>query len=272
MSNKIMIDKEKIISIFKKTNSVNQTAKELGIGWSSCKRILNEYGYVTNPKNGNIDNYDLFKKIKTEEDAYWLGIMYTDGWIRSDTNKIGLGSIDLDLIEKWKNYTKSNNAIQIKTSDKLVGKQLPDGRVCKTARNFYILEFSSKQTKKNLILLGCLPKKSKILQCPTKDQVPDHLLWHFFRGCVDGDGWITYNNRYSIGLLGTQHFLEVLLSRLNILHYGDLHRKNNSDIWEFGIYKKELVEKILVQLYNNANIYMNRKHQSYLTFKGRSSI
>lgn len=120
-----------------------------------------------------------------------------------------------------------------------------------------------------------MPAKSKILQCPTSEQVPDHLLFHFLRGLIDGDGWVTYNiekHRYSIGLLGTQHFLENLLTRARILHYGNLYKKEDSNVWEFGCYKRENVEHILHLIYKDANIYMDRKYQSYLNFLGRSSI
>ena len=272
MSKKIIIAKEVIVPIFERTNSVNQTAKELGIGWETCKRILAEYNCQPQPKNGVVDPYNLFEHIKSEEDAYWLGIMYTDGWIRSDANKIGLGSTDLDLIEKWKVYTNSPNKIQVKVGKDYIGKSLPDGRTSKNVKDFYTLEFSSKKTKENLIALGCMPKKSKILQCPTQEQVEDKFLWHFLRGCIDGDGTIRYGARYEITLLGTQHFLEVLLTRLRILHYGSLCKDNNSDIWRFSIYKRELVEKVLNKLYTDAHIYLARKHESYLTYLGRSSI
>ncbi len=219
----------------------------------------------TLPKPGAADSYNLFNEIRTEEDAYWLGIMYTDGWIRSDSNKIGLGSVDLDLIQKWKEYTKSPNEIRIKKKENLNGK-----KTCKTAKDFYTLEFSSKQTKLNLIALGCVPKKSKILQCPTEEQISDELLWHFFRGCIDGDGWIRYNPRYEIGLCGTQHFIEVLMTRLKILHYGDFYK--NGSIVSFKIYKRKLVEKVLDKIYKDAHIYMKRKHDSYLKYIGCSSI
>ena len=272
MSKKIIIAREIIVPIFERTKSINQTAKELGIGWNACKRILIEYGCQSSPKNGVVDPYNLFNCINSEEDAYWLGIMYTDGWIRSDVNKIGFGSTDLELVEKWKNYTKSPNTIQVKKGKAQLGKSLPEGRTVKNAKNFYTLEFSSKRTKKNLIALGCVPKKNKILQCPTSEQVSDKFLWHFFRGCVDGDGTVRYGTRNEISLLGTQHFLEVLLTRLKILHYGSLHKKNNSDVWVFSIYKKKLVEKVLDQMYANAHIYLKRKHKPYLIYLGRSSI
>lgn len=266
--NKI-IPQEIIVPIFEKTHSVNATAKELKISWSTCKRILEEYKIETEPKSGTNDTLNHFSTISTPEDAYWLGIMYTDGWIRSDRNEIGLGSIDLDLIEKFKQYIGKDNKITVKLAENQIGRLLPEGRTVKTAHDFYTYTFSSKTVKNNLIKLGCFPAKSKILQCPTKEQVPDELLWHFYRGCVDGDGWISTNHK-STGLLGTQHFLEVLLTRLSILHYGTLHKKQDSDIWEFYITKVDLIKKVLNKQYENATVYMERKYKKYLFISNRA--
>lgn len=281
MSKKIEIDKEKILPIYERVGrSVDATAKELGINWSTCKRILQEYGVVTDSNRnqfGVYPIYNLFQKIENQYDAYWLGMLYADGWIRSDVNQIGLGSTDRELIEWFKDYTQSPNSIQTRKKDYMVGKLAPDGsgRVFQSSKPLYTLEFSCKLTKQNLIKLGCMPKKSKILQCPTQEQVPDLFLWHFIRGYIDGDGWLRWDDeshRYSFGLMGTQHFLEGILTRLQILHYGKIRKKEDSDICTFSIEKKALVEKMLHNLYDSADIYLSRKHQNYLNLIGRSSI
>lgn len=276
---KIVIEKDRIVPLYEQNHSINQTAKELGISWGACKRILQEYEIpLVSHSNqyGAYQQLDLFNQIKTEADAYWLGILYSDGWIRSDRNSIGLGSVDKDLIEKFKTYTGTTNTILIKSAKNLIGKTLPEGRKTKTAKDFYSLEFSSKITKENLIRLGCVPKKSLILSCPNEQQVPTELLWHFLRGYIDGDGWITYNtetNRYSVGMLGTKQFLEGITQRLKINHYGYIRKKNNTkDTYEFSVTKRKLVEQILDSLYNNATIYMERKHRKYVEYIGRSSI
>lgn len=279
MSKKIIINEENIIPIYQKTKSVNQTAKQLGISWNTCKRILNEYGVSTYTKAnqyGECIDVECFSSIKTEEDAYWLGIMYSDGWIRSDRNEIGLGSIDKEMIERFQTYTGTANQIQIKKPDYCKGKMLPQGRVCQTSKAFYTLTFSSKKTKENLKNLGCLPKKSLILCCPTIEQVPDQLLWHFFRGYVDGDGWIQYDthkHRYTIGFIGTQKFVEELTTRLKIQHYGKMKKQGDNGItFSFVINKKELVQKILNQMYFNSSIYLTRKHQKCQDLFGCSPI
>lgn len=279
MSKKIEIDRNIIEPIYEKTKSINQTAKILGIGWCACKRILDEYGIQTYSKAnqyGECVDIECFTSIKTEEDAYWLGIMYSDGWVRADRNEIGLGSIDRELIERFKTYTGTTNSIRVKAPNYGVGKTFSDGHTIKTSKEFYTITFSSKRTKENLKRLGCMPNKSLILRCPTKEQVSDELLWHFFRGYVDGGGWLRYNvdkHRYTIGFLGTQKFIEELTNRLQIQHYGHMKRKEeNGKTFSFSIDKKELVKKVLLNMYTNSSIYLMRKYQRCQDVFGRSPI
>ena len=274
MSKKIFIDKDIIVPIYEKTNSVNQTAKELNISWNACKRILNEYGIKVQRRNqsGIYIEYDLFSKIKTSEDAYWLGVMYSDGWIRSDRNEIGLGSIDLDLIEKFKQYTNSPNKIQIKEKNYAKGKKISsNNKIIKSSKTFYQLTFSSKKTKENLKNLGCMPAKSKILVAPNSEQVPDEFIFDFLRGYTDGDGSIRYGKKTNYTIIGTQNFLQQITKRAKINHYGKITRNNS--VYRFDIYKKEIVKKVLEKLYKNATVYLNRKYKIYLLSQdGSSSI
>jgi hypothetical protein len=50
----------------------------------------------------------------------------------------------------------------------------------------------------DLIKLGCVPNKTKKLQFPTIEQVPDNLLFSFIRGYFDGDGCIWIGKRKKI--------------------------------------------------------------------------
>ena len=51
---------------------------------------------------------------------------------------------------------------------------------------------TSEKTVNDLIDKGCFRNKTKILKFPTEDQVPKHLIHHFIRGYIDGDGSISY--------------------------------------------------------------------------------
>lgn len=263
--------KDNLIKIYEETKSINATAKKLGISWGKCKNLLLQHNvllYKNRNQYGEYNVYDLFEKIQSEEDAYWLGIMYSDGWIRSDRNAIGLGSIDLDLIEKFQKYTGCTNKILIKEKDYNAGKRFADSHIIKSSKPFYILEFCSKKTKENLGKLGCVPAKSKILTCPLEEQVPNSLLVHFARGYWDGDGWVTWKDgKYSTGCVGTKQFLEGLTNKLKINHYGKIREKENN-IFEFRIDKKVCVKSVLDKLYKNSKIYLDRKYNNYLLSDG----
>ena len=234
--------------------------------------FLKQRGEIMSKKFFIDREYDLFSKIETSEDAYWLGVMYSDGWIRSDRNEIGLGSIDLDLIEKFKQYTNSSNKIQVKEKNYAkVEKISSNNKIIKSSKTFYQLTFSSKKTKENLKNLGCMPAKSKILVAPNSEQVPDKFIFDFLRGYTDGDGSIRYGEKTNYTIIGTQNFLQQITKRAKINHYGKI-TKNNS-VYRFDIYKKEIIKKILEKLYKNATVYLNRKYKIYLLSQdGSSSI
>lgn len=220
---------------------------------------------------GEYRDYNLFSKIKNEQDAYWLGVMYSDGWVRSDRNSIGLGSIDIDLINKFQKYTECPNKILKKKKDYNVGRKFADGHLIQSSKEFYVLEFSSKTTKENLKNLGCLPAKSKILSCPTSEQVPDSLFLDFLRGYVDGDGWVVWNEkkkRYSFGFVGTENFIRQACERAKIINYGKIRKKTGEEQYEFYVSKKILIKKILEKLYKGSTVFLKRKYEIFLQSLG----
>lgn len=257
------INKTEVKEIYEKTHSINQVAKQLNISWDKAKKICLEMGYQSTKKNQHCEfvEYNLFQKIETEADAYWLGFLYSDGWIRSDRNEIGLGvqERDAEILEKFKEYIGTTNNIQIKQKEKIKKHTAPDGHIIEAKQNFHSLTFSCKKTKENLIALGCLPNKSKILHCPTIEQVPDNLLFHFARGVVDGDGSVRWGERKDFVICSASiNFLIELTTRMKINNFGVLYKE------QFRISKSALVRQVLEKLYKDSSIYLNRKFQVYI--------
>ncbi len=131
-----------------------------------------------------------------------------------------------------------------------------------------------KNLKKDLIKQGCLENKSLILKFPTEEQVPKHLIHHFIRGYIDGDGcYVLKKNKYigknkvtisygvSIEIVGTKNFCEGYINSLelhkNKIH--SLHKKENGvkRVMYGGKYSLKIINKI----YNNATIYLDRKYE-----------
>lgn len=132
-------------------------------------------------KNYNENYFDI---IDTSQKAYFLGLMYADGYISHSTRKngsvyyimsISLQVQDKSVLEKLRNeMNRPNELILVKTN----GKRNPQ----------YRFTVSGEKIHHDLEKHGCIERKSLNLQFPTT--VPEELMSHFIRGYFDGDGCI----------------------------------------------------------------------------------
>ena len=196
----------------------------------------------------------IFETINTEEKAYWLGFLYADGSVGSNEAKIELGLAEQDLhqIEKFRDFIGIQNKISYRKNTKS-----------------YRFSFRSKSCKEDLIKQGCVPKKSLVLQFPTKEQVPDKFLKDFIRGYFDGDGWFTNTEKcFQVGIIGTENFINGFLDSIENIDKKnkifDVHREDGAKRYVFGAYNDVL--NFLNWIYKDSNIYLDRKYASYLDF------
>lgn len=200
-----------------------------------------------------------FEKIDNEEKAYWLGFLYADGSVGSKEDKIELGLAEKDLkhIEKFRNFIGIQNKISYRDSSKS-----------------YRYSFRSSKCKQDLINKGCVPKKSLILKFPTEEQVPKELIRHFIRGYFDGDGWFTNTKEcFQIGIIGTEDFIKGFLDTIENINKNNkifnVHRENGAKRYIFGAYQDVL--NFLNYIYQDCNIYLDRKYEHYLDFINNGS-
>lgn len=246
-----------------------KTYKEIGETYNVNRKTVSKYlklsgvssneKYVRKVNPDKLRKYDynicesVFKKIDTEEKAYWLGFLYADGCINIGGSKIEL-FLKEDDVEHLKEYRKF-----LGLEEKPLFKKEKDGKIG------YRFEFSSYVVKNQLIKLGCLPQKTHILKFPTEEQVPRNLIHHFIRGYMDGDGCIyVSNNKISLEILGTYDFLEGYKNWVNLgnskiysFKHSEIKRACNSNTQALDI---------LSRIYNNANIYLKRKYEKYINF------
>ncbi|MCF0125345.1 MAG: hypothetical protein HUJ68_06250 [Clostridia bacterium] len=195
-------------------------------------------------------NKDIFEVIDTEEKAYWLGFLYADGSVGSTDYRVelGLSLEDIKHVEKFKAFIGLDNKISIREKTKS----------CRYA-------FKNKDFKQHLINKGCVPNKSLVLKFPTKEQVPKHLIRHFMRGYMDGDGWLSYTDKFNqIGFIGTLDFVEKAIEEFEIggNKIQNVHREDGAK--RYMIADKKRVVKFLNTLYQDATIYLDRKYENYL--------
>lgn len=216
-------------------------------------------------KNANIStskitfDENVFDIIDSEEKAYWLGFLYADGAVGSTDNcvEISLKILDAEHLYKFKTFLKAKRDVHL------------DFKV-KRCRFSAI----SKHFKERLIELGCTPQKSLTLKFPTEEQVPREFVIPFLRGYYDGDGVLSHDGGetrlvVNTGMLGTEEFLNNAFKYLpeGINHHIFKANKDGADECKQISWGKNDSKLILELLYNNANIYLNRKYFRYIKFK-----
>jgi len=211
-------------------------------------------------------NDHLFDVVDSEEKAYFLGMLFSDGNVcKSPTNNaitLKLNKRDRDILTRLSNLVFGTIRLYESKSD-----------------DSLMLKFSSPFLKQKLIELGCVPAKSLVLKFP---EIEPKLWRHFIRGYLDGDGSIPKCKTksktrfdYHLTIASTEQFCQtvknIILNATGI--EGTITKDKESvnrgnEITSVLAYKgNRRVERILDWLYENSLIFMERKHQKYLMLK-----
>jgi hypothetical protein len=228
-----------------------QIQKEFGITRESIRNFCKKINYkIKNFQNMLRCREDLFLEIKTEEDAYWLGFIYADGYISDDGKfELSLNYRDYEHLLKFAAY--SNFCI-----DKVIKKQ-------KVGEKYYRcrISFATQHLKERFFSLGIIPRKSLVLTYPMF--LDESLHRHFIRGYFDGDGSM-YKSKskkdISVSLLGTKDFLYILNKHIPGLDIKNIRQRNN--IFTLSFHSKQAFS-FLDFIYNNSTIYLQRKYDKF---------
>ena len=209
-----------------------------------------------------------FEHIDTEEKAYWLGFIYADGYVSRVNNSMRFGlSIMNDDIDHLRKFQKAIS------TDTPIHEYTVTSSGYKIGAKYCRIIIANDKFANNLVNQGCYEHKTKILEPPRF--LPKDLEKHFIRGFLDGDGSITQNNSkyglsYTIRWTSTDSMLLWIMSHLIdhdiIQHPYKLYKRRKTDTvssFEFG--GNNLTKKFLDYIYNGASIWLDRKHNRYLS-------
>lgn len=216
------------IPIHQKTHKINKTlaqkilkraseipgqtsklAKEFGLSNAAVVNLFKKediISYGSSFKSTQVSdtvNINYFDKLDSPVKAYILGLFYSDGYASTEKNTsvIALQDQDKYILERIREEIHLNKELVFRKRKKLHHKD-----------NFAI-EIYSKQFAQTLHNLGCFERKSLILKWPHPNIVPDKYIWHFIRGCFDGDGSIykmsgdNKKGRLEFSLIGAPDFI-----------------------------------------------------------------
>ena len=236
--------------------------KEFHVKPKRIKRIKNEFGITCSKdcsnklkikmymgrKNPNVkyekldDNF--FKEVNSEEKAYLLGWIASDGSVEPGKISIAINEKDVECLEMLKNIICRELPITPKKTDLMsftISSKTISNDVCK--------------------LLNILPeKKSHIVDFPNLEN--DELKWSFLRGYFDGDGTIhniteTCRSPYC----GITSYSEIMRkSIIDFCKIPCIEDKNNNSLGWSGNNALDFLDK----LYKNSNFRLYRKYNLFL--------
>ena len=273
MPRKIIDDKlkQEIIKFYQsKPMSLKEVERQFELSSPTVIKILKDIPKYPKAKINNPNLIeDFFKEINTEEKAYFLGLIISDGNVFKDetSGRQASISITLDLNDEYM-LNAFKTAVQANTS---IGK---DGRGCGT------IAVRSNLMAQDLAQYGVVPRKSYITYLPTNIQ--KQYMPHLIRGILDGDGHIqaklNKDNRFlhSISFCGSHKLMEDISNYcseiLSLKVKPQVYDYQDRELSEIKLQNIDDMKLFGDWIYNNATIYLKRKYETYLSFKQHYSL
>ena len=266
VNTKVSEDKyNEIVKLYKEGLSSVEIAKLYGVTHKVITRILDKCGIQR--RNGGRRKYKLnenyFDDIDTPNKAYILGFLYADGSNSESkcTISMSLQEEDRYILEKIRKEVGSEKPLEF-----LDYSNKHDGGY--NYKNQYRLLMFSRHMCDALKDKGVVPNKSLVLQWPTF--LRDDLYSHFLRGYIDGDGYIQPHKwEHCVDFISTYDFCkkaqEYIENKLGIKCRLDDASCHNGITTYLYIRYKEQVKLFLDYIYQDAELYLERKYQTYIS-------
>jgi intein-encoded DNA endonuclease-like protein len=199
-------------------------------------------------------DYSFFEKIDSEEKAYYLGFIVSDGCIHKNTLSITIQEQDSYILDKLKSILKfDGNLYNInykKRSEKF--------------SNQRGINLISTKLVSDLEKYGVVPNKSHKTKFP---DIPEFLKSHFIRGVFDGDGCVSISGKtLNINIVGNRELIEeiqkILIKNCN-LNKTKFGRSKSENIVYVRYGGNLQCKKIFDYLYKDSNIFLQRKYEKF---------
>ena len=217
-------------------------------------------------------NESFFTKW-TPKMAYVLGFLYADGNITdsipSRTQYTSFSSSEKEILKKIKSALDSKHKIYRRPPQFIRHK---NGEYL--SRESFSLRIGSRKMFNDLVTIGVVPNKSKIITFPN---IPANYLYHFTRGYFDGDGCvyiemakgITKNRilrKLSIIFsCGSYKFLEGLKNRLSENNLdGFIYKSTRCFQLRYNTYQSVELFKLMYK--DSDNLYLIRKFKTFTDY------
>lgn len=228
-------------------------SKDEGVSEMRVTGVLRRAGTVMRPA-GKPRTYALdeayFDAITDEARAYWVGFLLADGCITNGNRlRLCLGVVDRAHLEAFRDAIGSTHPI---TERATKGGYKPGAMIAH-------FDARSARFAEGLARVGVIPRKSHTAVPPV---LPPDLQRHFWRGMVDGDGYISQSgDRVTIGLTGTLAVCTAFRAWVQTFLPTAATVRPNNTAWKFDVggTMDGHVRGLLRALYEGATIALDRK-------------
>lgn len=204
-------------------------------------------------------------KISNEFDAYFLGLLLTDGYVVSNRNQVGIDLVDEDCIKFLsESIGKTYNKYERNRTHELNGKIIQD------KKPIYRLLLTDKDLINNLKRFGVIEHKTDCIPAPILFEDEEKFIPYIIRGIIDGDGNIDIRNN-TIGLriaTKSEEFAIWIKNSLeNKMFFQDVQIHNNNNIYVVETYQILNIIKLYALSYNKPFGMMRKYKKVGETFR-----
>ncbi len=238
--------------------SYEEIGQVLGFSERQIRGKINNLGL----RKLRVFNSDYFSIIDSETKAYFLGLIFGDGWVsinpktRNYEFGIQLISEDSYLLEELNAELGNVHSIFHKSACE----RIING-INSSIKESDVLRVYSKKLVTDLMSHGVVPNKSYINSTP---QIPLEFFYDFLRGLFDSDGCF-YINKKNHSFFITEGTDEVLLYIKNTLELDEIKSsvyKENDNKFRLYVTNHEALFKLMPKIYHtNFNHCLKRKYR-----------
>lgn len=265
--------KEKIQELYSELGSLSLVAKELNCTKEGVRAVMKRNMIHIKPLVKHSCDENFFDiKNECESQFYWAGFIAADGClIHKKSKSLGSFQLQISLAEKDTNHLekfKNDIGSTAKVAKYLVKNSKRNSEWNDTTKCH--LGITSKKIFDDLSRFNITPAKTKTYDMP-EWLIQHKMVNHFMRGYFDGDGSfykLTKKNRITpqlyFSIRGNLSFLDKYRQILNnncdnIESFGTIRVNSGIGLLEYG--GNNICKRLVNYLYNNSNIYLNRKHE-----------
>ena len=247
-----ILEEKQMIDEYQSGMSMQAIATKYNWNPASVQKMLKAYNIPTRNLSQARRNYlgytlneNSFEKIDSPDKAYWLGVMYSDGFISTAndyTNYFGISvhEKDEEWLEKFKEFLNYNGEI----------KHYSTSNGYKIDTPYVRLLIGNNKIVQDLQNLGVVEHKSKLI-----NKLPDiPFLDDFIRGYIDGDGSLR-KDYPCFQISGNKDFLLSLANYLKVQY--NIRQDKTIYCLSYNTNQSRYLEK---RLYKDAHYYLKRKY------------